>query len=248
VACSGNRSPQEFFKGARLALTVDQLNISVAEVRPGGQDALPGSEFKSAGADDPEARPLPSVLIPFSGLTRDKRDLAVPTRSQYVLRAKETSGWQRSASLSFELLQLGNVPDTSSGSVIIMDPEPFLIAQVDYQPLRAANPEISSALAYRTANALDGASWQIQDIDRLITVTLPPQALGEAMEKTVDSTTAQRASRAVISARRSHGFPPRRRDHRAIQIRASSHLAPGFIVGRASPSTGRFQVRRTLRK
>jgi len=49
-------------KAPALRLTVDQLNIPVAEVRPGGQDALPGSEFKSAGADDPEAA-APSIGV-----------------------------------------------------------------------------------------------------------------------------------------------------------------------------------------
>ena len=173
-------SSPDFFEGAQWHPGVETLGLPVADVSPGGQDDVPGAEFAAGEAANAAARPAPAIIVPGKALGA--------TGARYALRATEVSGWQRSAALTLTLEQFPSPPPADGSSpvlrrLVIIDPEPFLVAQVEYEPLHSPTPEEITTIAVRATAAAEGASWQIQDLDQTLRVILPPQGVGEQMEK-----------------------------------------------------------------
>ncbi len=175
------KQPVAFMAGALVSPIVEGLSIPIAAVMPGGQDPLPGDDFIAphwaASLPASQLSSLAPVIIP---LRRDSTHKGSPAR--YLLRCVERSGWQRSAVLDLELHQLGSFT-LEKGDVLVVDTAPFSVMRVEHEPLSVLNPEEITVLARRSSGAAHGASWELQDVDGDLTIMLPPQGLGEAMEK-----------------------------------------------------------------
>jgi hypothetical protein len=142
---------------------------------------------------DPDA---PLLLVPPFGHAGDSATLTVTAEEAVTRHRNHTLG------LSLhKIAQQGAGPEpvtiaqadqadaaTESGPVVpapgrlyLIDPQPFRIAAVDY-PTFASTDE-SSEVAVWNAAGEGGLSWRIRDEGQTIHLVLPPQTIGEAMEK-----------------------------------------------------------------
>lgn len=83
---------------------------------------------------------------------------------------------------------------TSSGeqrTVIVLDRNPFLVAQVRYSPFDQAAAFASNTIAQWSSGDVEGASWKLQFDEKNFSLILPPQAVGEEMvkDKFIDDST-----------------------------------------------------------
>lgn len=148
--------------------------LHALRARPGGQDAVPGDEFVK---DDAERRELP-VIIPL-GPSDDAGG------RNFLLALDEETTRSESQTLKVGLRDLGKTAalaaDENSGQgVVVIDRHPFLVARVNVPPLRGE--EDDTEVANWSGDGTDGPSWEVR-IGDSFTLELPPQGLGEAMEK-----------------------------------------------------------------
>jgi hypothetical protein len=169
---------------------LDFLSISMAipTLAIGGQDSVPGSEY--APPNQPYPRRQLGNSSALSALRAPALQIAVhdfpPTGDYFILDVTETCYELSSQTLSLAIEQqrLASFADGNPNlELIIIDPEPFLVARVtvpDYQAsLRAA---ITDRIATWDNNAAAGG-WQIAAGTPAFQLTLPPQGVGEAMHK-----------------------------------------------------------------
>jgi hypothetical protein len=169
---------------------LDFLSISMAvpTLAIGGQDNVPGSEY--APPNQPYPRGQLNNASALSAVRASSLQIAMqdfpPTGDYFILDATETCYELSSQTLSLAIEQqrVANFAGSNPTlELIIIDPEPFLVAHVtvpDYQAsLRAA---ITDRIATWDNNAAAGG-WQIAAGTQAFQLTLPPQGLGETMHK-----------------------------------------------------------------
>lgn len=185
---------------ARNPIPVFRLTgeLRLVHLRPGGQDDLPSDQFASKNVeslqdlhdnDKDEAAASNQVKAAF----RRERAIVIPlflassgTNSSRILKINEVYESDRSQSLGMTIV---GPPPTGSDSLelVVLDRHPLLVARVSaprlYPPLDAQN-----RLATWSAEADHGASWEIAGVEPGVGVRLilPPQAVGEEMEKSVN--------------------------------------------------------------
>lgn len=75
--------------------------------------------------------------------------------------------------------------DLATGKLLIIDPQPFRVAAVEY----GFKPDADNNELAFFARTDDGAfAWRVRDTEQTVRMLLPPQILGEAMERRVDQT------------------------------------------------------------
>ncbi|PDS69868.1 hypothetical protein CO651_21885 [Rhizobium phaseoli] len=169
---SGTRLQQ----GVELALTLPVLGLM-----PEGQDPPIGAtgtatrdRTRQLLAD--EVRPTPSDPLMFS-----KTDAAA---SRYELVVRETAARGRDHEVR---LMLRSVSDdktaAASGLILVIDPEPFRVIGVRYVEPRGAVSDEANEVAVWNAGGEGGLSWRVKDENQRVELLLPPQIIGEAMEK-----------------------------------------------------------------
>jgi hypothetical protein len=170
------------------------LYLPVAAVRPGGQDDVPGTEFvdpfesADTSRDGVEyernfRRRPPLVLIMPSALPAKS---SPPTAMMaFYVGADEKAFTAHSQTLRLALIKLASSPDSRVDDVLIIDADPFLVARVrvdDFE--RDLVDAVTNEIAH-FSTAGDPA-WQMSAGARGFFCELPPQAVGEAMEKVKD--------------------------------------------------------------
>lgn len=142
--------------------------LEVRSIAPVEQDPLRrdqmalGSEFEARGA---ATAPL---LIPLSA----------PFEGQFQLIGEEIFGNDRDQGSRWDLYG-----DTiaSNGKLLVIDPQPFRVAAIEYAA-RPASDSSNQIAAFQKGD--DGvAAWRVRDPDQIVRLLLPPQIIGEAMEK-----------------------------------------------------------------
>jgi len=91
-----------------------------------------------------------------------------------VLTFKTTYEWGRDAST--QMILNVDMTDTHKGAAVWLNLRPFMAALVDY-----AKPDDSRIVLTWDSNDPDGAQWRVDN--PLVSVVLPPQAVGEEMER-----------------------------------------------------------------
>lgn len=183
---------------SRLGFGVEwALNLPVTAIRPAGQDAAAalaarGPDADSRLLDDASSPPDAAEPLFFPMLTRDepkpdgdkpveKTDAAPP----YALVLRESVARGRNHDLRLALRTARRDEDDlyERGVVVVVDPEPFRVMAVDYVEPRAALTNQSHEVAVWNNRGEGGLSWRIRDNAETVRLHLPPQAIGEAMEK-----------------------------------------------------------------
>jgi hypothetical protein len=170
---------------------VGDMNLPILGVRPGGQDGLPASEYVPEGYNstpsdselciDQRFTGSAPVVIPISDAN------AAPT-GPFILEVHESNPEYYSETVNLLLHRTGVTGGSASGTspsrearVIVIDSDPFLVAEVSYTPLAiAANSDV---VALWSTGSIDGEAWQLQMNAQPFSLILPPQGIGEEMPK-----------------------------------------------------------------
>jgi hypothetical protein len=67
--------------------------------------------------------------------------------------------------------------------VLVIEPRPFRVAAVDYDEISGLSTSENNEVAVWNESGEGGLSWRIRDEAQTIDLLLPPQVIGEAMEK-----------------------------------------------------------------
>ncbi|HEY3836966.1 MAG TPA: methyl-accepting chemotaxis protein, partial [Bryobacteraceae bacterium] len=179
------------------------VSFVVTQAYPGGQDDIPTDSFLAANAVV-EALPcrLPASVAPADDTDGSRavelafyrpRPLLInraksSVNTALLLTASEKSGPLANRTLRLALKVDPNVKaDSGTQEVVVLDADPFLVAQVSFPTLIKLSGSGSLLIAaWDNANG-DGSKWQIpQNPSVDFTLTLPPQAVGEEMVKDKD--------------------------------------------------------------
>ncbi|QND17631.1 hypothetical protein HB775_28570 (plasmid) [Rhizobium leguminosarum bv. trifolii] len=163
-------------EGVELALT-----LPVFGLMPEGQDPPIGAtgtakrdRTRQLLAD--EVRPEPSDPLMFA-----KTGTAA---SRYELVVRETAARGRDHEVRLMLRSVSDDSKTAaSGLVLVIDPEPFRVMGVRYVEPRGAVGDEANEVAVWNAGGEGGLSWRVKDENQRVELLLPPQIIGEAMEK-----------------------------------------------------------------
>lgn len=178
--------------------------IAVAHISPGGQDDLPGEQYVSENSgstapgyfntDENEnvdtyienrfSRQRP-ILIPRSGSQES---------GSFLLHVEEDSSRHKSRTLRFELLSAPAVKKAVAHaaktqpleSVVVLDCDPFLVAQVEFPPLTSGGKTQGAVIAQWNNAGPDGPAWQIRTDSQPFGLYMAPQAVGESWIKNED--------------------------------------------------------------
>jgi hypothetical protein len=192
---TGRRAPH-------VAINIEQ---GLSHVTPGGQDPVPDSQLaddilsnkeRAPGTKDPTTASFLDAVSRASPIVAAEGKLSVDNNTVLLLDGEEMTDAQRSRSVVVRLraLQTRSVtpPPTKSTPappplrVIIIDPEPFLIAAVDVPPLLDAaefGDDTDGEFAVYRMSEATGEGWSLSNIPNGFDLYLPPQGVGEAMEK-----------------------------------------------------------------
>jgi hypothetical protein len=116
----------------------------------------------------------------------------LPAVPPFLLRVREQVAPRAVRTLRFDLQNTAgssarpaseNDPGPPNNRVIVLDRDPFLVAQVEYPSLTNAAQRTGSLVAQWTNSNIEGAAWQIRTEAEPFQLSLPPQAVGEAMVK-----------------------------------------------------------------
>jgi hypothetical protein len=158
--------------------------VPIDSVDPAGQDDVAGASSVSARLRRrrtlaPEAPdPTAPLLFPLD---------APPGAATLTLASEEavTRDRDHTIALSVRAVQESNSTPgmASTGRLLVIDPRPFRVAAVAYAPISRSASSQSNQVAVWNESGEGGLSWRVRDEGQSISLTLPPQAVGEAMEK-----------------------------------------------------------------
>ena len=148
------------------------MRFGLTDVQPGGEDDLPGEEFLAPNAQ--LGRPL---VIPL-----ESGPAQAGAAASYFLDFREQTQPRQSQAITLTLTRSDSAPAASERKVVVIDSQPFLVARVGISSFLQGADQTSQAGTW--SNQSDsGARWQIAGGTDPFALLLPPQAVGEAMEK-----------------------------------------------------------------
>jgi len=157
----------------------DQEIIQAVKGFPNCQD-LPRDDVNDleAAIEARFRRARPLVINPRAGAGAN-----VDCQERYALRVDELTQEQGSQTIRLSLQQKTDKPPDELYQAIVLDNEPFLVAEVEFRPFAVFEGNSDREVATWTNAAFEGAGWQLASYSSPITLILPPQGVGEAMEK-----------------------------------------------------------------
>lgn len=164
----------------RIILRADVANI--ADVLPGGQDAPASEEFidpqLSPEDRSEEFKRTSPIILPW--LQNSMVDIG-----QLSIVINEQSDSNHTDSLSIELrnFRKAEADEDQFQKLVIVDPDPFSIVAVKFPPFNSQGTKNQSSLIGFWVNGPNGARWQLQSIAEDFSLVLPPQIVGEEMQR-----------------------------------------------------------------
>lgn len=189
VPGTGNLRLRPIGKNFEQVIDVEaSYDLAIKGVSPGGQDYAVSEEYDNTVREDslrPCIRPKPPIVIPLPDLLPGPA-----TPPTLLLRVQEklsdhhriileiisqTAGDKRDPGLS--------VCQEADRAVLVLDRNPFLVAEVRYLSFDRVTPFGTSIIAVWDSDDGIGGAWQLQLEERPFCLVLPPQAVGEEMIK-----------------------------------------------------------------
>jgi hypothetical protein len=189
---------------AKADTVLERAGLLELVLRPGGAHSftaalrLPVADVAAAGQDEPAATPLsaPSEVRDAAGALLPDADAPLlmslgPARTgataepnpgaDLALLVRESVARDRDHAVALSLRAGRAVVGEAVSRLLVLDPRPFRVAAVEYEALagRADSIEVAAWNPFGEG----GLSWRVRDDAETARLTLPPQALGEAMEK-----------------------------------------------------------------
>lgn len=174
-----------------LPIAIDALiKLPVARTYPVGQDDLPPEVREQllgrlpAGGRDPY-EPLLIELPPAASATRKLAPGAEPEEIIQTLAVTErlARGADHDISIALRATMVNPSEAPPRRMVLVIDPTPLRVGAVEYlEPARAATPTVQEVAVWN-AGGENGLSWRVRDESETVRMVLPPQVIGEAMEK-----------------------------------------------------------------
>ena len=180
----GQRLPENSISAAQPFFQIRRWQFSVSSIAPYSRDVLPIDLLSSIDEDELSDYLEQPILIPLgdSNATASKAD-----NSKMVLEVNETCEPPRVRNLRMEVKRV-DPQDASqifgNTSFLVLDRTPFMVALLQLPSLAKNDATNSSVVARRVIDLESGQpQWELAvdttDPERAITVTLPPQAVGE---------------------------------------------------------------------
>lgn len=175
----------------------DQLNtaidakiiVPITRVDPGGQDdsdrdvIVNTRQRRSRDLTVVEPDRFAPLLLPLSAGTSDSVEAALKLTAEEAA----TRNRDHTIALSLQAIEESDAAQPPApagpGRVLVIDPRPFRIAAVEYQPITSTATSESNEVAVWNAEGEGGLSWRVRDDGQSVGLELPPQVIGEAMEK-----------------------------------------------------------------
>jgi hypothetical protein len=159
------------------------LSLPVAKVAPGTQDRMPLAPFDPANPTDGLESPI--IIELFSGTQ--------PTGASYIFHTSEqtTDAYNsdfQSQSLIMDLtLESNGGASGSNDYLLVLDPQPFSVFLVSVPPPQSGSGENVPFAKWELSAANPIPSWQYRLPTSEFDLLMPPQTVGEAMEKGVSA-------------------------------------------------------------
>ncbi|MCA1438037.1 methyl-accepting chemotaxis protein [Bradyrhizobium sp. BRP20] len=160
------------------------VKFPIERVKPIGQDDLPPQIRRqllgrpTPISDDPD-EPLLLELDYRSGSEQPDDEKLIQ-----ALVATESLAPGENQSVSLSLRAIRSMTTTSAAPkrlALVIDPTPFRVAAVEYvEPARAATDQSNEVAIWSDEGDV---SWRVLDPSEAVRMVLPPQVIGEAMEK-----------------------------------------------------------------
>ncbi len=166
-----------------------EADLDLTTFAPAGQDPLPAeervsegeSELRPDGVDRFFRRAEPLVYLFPSAAASHATKAGAPTPFHIV--ATEKTMRDRSQTLRLRLRQRGQWPSTYT-RLLVVDTEPMFVGRIDLRDLYGGEGARDNQELGNWSNVgSEGARWEIFAGADGFSVVLPPQAVGEAMEK-----------------------------------------------------------------
>ena len=158
-----------------------QCSYVLVDVGPGGQDNSAIQDSEVVDRERSRERPL-IVWTPAQNVLKcDANAQANPPR--YLLRVQEDSqpGQDQALSLKVEThAPTEPASENSEESVVVIDRDPFLIAEVRYPAFRSLGTPEGPIVAQWASKT---GTWDLLFEDDEVSLVLPPQTVGEQMVK-----------------------------------------------------------------
>jgi|GEM_PF-6009048 len=160
------------------------IHLPAAGIVPAGQDEVPQAIREHLYGGPPrgdEAVEDGPLLIDLTPHAASDAVMQTLTAEERVAR-----GVDQTLKLALRAAVIKSRQDeTPSGGrlVLVIDPAPFRVAAVEFEdPYRTATSE-NNEVAIWSPGGENGVSWRLRDESETVRMLLPPQVIGEAMEK-----------------------------------------------------------------
>ena len=159
-------------------------HLPLASVDPGGQDPVEGEE-----AVPPVAHQRPGEQKPPSATRQREAPIVIPVERSAEsetpvmrLAIEEDTQANFNHTVRMRVVKLQSVKNDRS--VVVIDRQPFLVARVDVPQFGAIDIEGTTPELGNWSNvSSQGLVWELRGGADAFTLLLPPQGVGEAMEK-----------------------------------------------------------------
>jgi hypothetical protein len=162
------------------------VKFPVERVKPVGQDDLPPKvRDQLLGHASPVASDPDEPLV-FE-LASDNSPPDTSIVQALIARESVSRGQNQSVSLSLHatIATSGTPTEPPKLLALVIDPTPFRVAAVQYiEPARAATDQTNEVAVWSNEGDI---SWRVLDPSETVRMVLPPQVIGEAMEKFADT-------------------------------------------------------------
>ncbi len=199
LRCLGREPDDALDDRLRDALDL-RLDLAVSALSPAGEDPRPDADRITALERLQGLRDL-SGSIPDAPLVFARSPGTSPPAHKYDLSVRETVTRGDDHTVTFSLRSTPvpipapdpapaptdlpsppPVPPPPAPTALVIETAPFRVALVEYAEPTAASDD-SQEVAVWNAAADGGLAWRIADDAQLVRLALPPQVVGEAMEK-----------------------------------------------------------------
>jgi len=178
----------QFERNAKSSLMEErQLNLSLEtainliQVLPGGEDAASSSEFKTQGRPSIFERDRP-LIIPWGKQNAPNNFLFLKIFEEAGKEPRTETEPEKefSDTVKIELRNQRN-DQVFEQKLIVIDPDPFTIVAVKFLSFESQGDANTTNIIASWSN--NGAKWQLKTLADHFSMVLPPQVLGEEMEK-----------------------------------------------------------------
>ncbi|MET7245368.1 hypothetical protein ABZT49_18625 [Methylobacterium sp. EM32] len=181
---------------AQPSMGIDaDVRLPIAAVGPAGEDEPQGATRVGArerrrrppdqNRPDPDAPLLLSLKrsVPDATITLTLQSEEVATRDRDHTIALSLRSVSEKKNGNGAAPPLAQAEPAERPRVLVIEPGPFRVAAIDYDEITGLASSESNEVAVWNDSGEAGLSWRVRDEGQIVDLLMPPQVVGEAMEK-----------------------------------------------------------------